>query len=76
VPIPNIIEELYGARYDWQMAPLAEKAKMKARYDELIAQAAKAYGRTERVLWLAVRDNYHVWRRQNQLPKPPSPGNG
>lgn len=53
------------------MASLAEKAEMKARFDELITQAAKAYGRTEMVLWLAVRDNYHLWRRKEQLPKPP-----
>lgn len=70
MPIPKIIAELYGARYDWQMAPLEEKAEMKARFDELMTQAAKAYGRSEMAIWIAVSDNYHVWRRQNRLPKP------
>lgn len=71
MPRPKIIEELYGARYDWLSAPLEEKATMKARYDELLSQAAKKYGCTEMALRLALRDDYHLWRRQQQLPKPP-----
>jgi hypothetical protein len=41
VPIPKIIEDLYGARYDWLMAPLEEKAQREARFEELKAQAAR-----------------------------------
>jgi len=53
------------------MAPFEEKAKMKARFDKLKTQAAQQFGCSEMALWLAVRNDYHLWRRQNRLPKPP-----
>lgn len=71
MPIPEIIEELYGARYDWLMAPLEEKAQRKARFEDLKERAAKEYGCTPTALWVAVRDNYHLWVKQNKLPRPP-----
>ena len=71
MPIPKIIEELFGARYDWQMAAFDEKAKMQSRFETLRSQAAKEYQCSEMELWLAAGKHYRAWVRQNKLPQPP-----
>jgi hypothetical protein len=65
VPRPEIIEELFGARYDWETAALNEKARMESRFLLLRSQAAQQYGCSEMALWNALRQSYITWRKQN-----------
>lgn len=70
MPIPRIIEELFGARYDWQMAAFDQKAEMQNRFEILRSQAAKEYECSEMDLWLVARKYYRAWVRENKLPQP------
>jgi hypothetical protein len=68
---PEIIEELFSARYDRDMGLFADKAQSQARYEAILEQATKQFRCSREELLKFLRGRYREWVRKNKLPQPP-----
>jgi hypothetical protein len=69
--VPEIIEELFSARYDWQMGIFGDKAKAYDRYREIVFRAAKQFYCKPEELLRVVGPRYRRWIAENKMPQPP-----
>jgi len=74
VPRPECIARLHAAKYDLRSCDGADKAKLLAEYQKLLAEVAREYGLTSIEVEAAVRKAFGVWVRQKRLPKLPEAG--
>lgn len=68
---PELISRLHEARYEMQFATEAEKQEKERIYLELLKEVSQLYKASEAQVQRALADDFHVWRRQEQLPPPP-----
>jgi hypothetical protein len=68
---PEIIAALHAAWYDYRTADDADKGSARERYEALLKQASELFCCRPRFLQDALSDDFHVWRKQEGLPKPP-----
>jgi hypothetical protein len=72
VPRPKYIADVHDAHYELRLCAKegVEKAEKAAKYQAALTRAARISGNTEHDLEDAVRHDFHVWMKQEGLPKP------
>jgi hypothetical protein len=69
--LPEIIEELFSARYEFQTGIFGDKEKALERYHEILSQAVKRFGCKPEELIQVIGPRYRRWVAENKLPQPP-----
>lgn len=71
MPRPEIIDRLFEARYEYEMALFIDKAQARIRWRTIFLEIIQHHNRTEEQLQQVLRGRYREWIRQNKLPQPP-----
>jgi hypothetical protein len=71
VALPEIIEELFSARYESQTGIFGNKAEVQARYDSILQKALAQFGCNRAELLKVIGPRYRRWIAENKLPQPP-----
>jgi len=71
VPRPEIIDQLFEARYEYETALFTDKAQARIRYRTIFLEVIAHYHCDEIELHKVLRGHYREWIRQNKLPDPP-----
>lgn len=67
---PDIVDQVHAAKYELQIASAQNKAKCLQRYEQLLEQAAKEFQTSSSKIQQAIRRDYGIWLRQNNLHYP------
>jgi metal-dependent amidase/aminoacylase/carboxypeptidase family protein len=70
VPRPDYITRLHEADYDLRACDRELKERMRARYEQALAEACRLTGVTAERLEQVLAPDFRVWMRQQGLPRP------
>jgi hypothetical protein len=68
MPRPEIIDRLFEARYEYEMALFTDKAPARIRWRTIFLEIIQQYNCTEEALQQVLRGHYREWIRQNNCP--------